>query len=133
MTAAALLELRQLLLTEIARVVRQAVRDELASVARLTQPQQRAVHALASVFGPEPFVSADAAGEWEHVLDTATRREYRAALSAMCRGQVPTAQRIGIALGAIVDATGTAGQWRLVEDGAEANSRRWRIEGVEPP
>jgi hypothetical protein len=120
-----------IILAAMPDIVRQAVRAELAALrSPLTTPQQRAVLALVEVFGVTPFASCEAADELHRKLDTATRREYRAALLALCRGKPATAQRIGHALRAIVDADGQAGAWKLVDDGAEAGSRRWRIEGA---
>jgi hypothetical protein len=112
-------------------LIRQAVRAELAALRNpLTMPQQRAVLALVEVFDVTPFASCDVADELHRKLDTDTRREYRAALLALCRGRQATSQRIGHALRAIVEAGGQAGAWKLVDDGAEAGSRRWRIEGA---
>ncbi len=123
--------LRDMLRDELPGLIRQAVRAELATLrSPLTTPQQRAVLALVEVFGVTPFASCEAADELHRKLDTATLREYRAALLALCRGKPATAQRIGHALRAIVDAAGQAGAWKLVDDGAEAGSRRWRIEGT---
>lgn len=128
MTDAALLEL---LRAELPLLLRQAVRAELAAQQNpLTKPQQRALLALVEVFGVTSFASCEVADELHSTLDTDTRREYRAALLALCRGQPATSQRIGHALRAIVDAGGQAGGWKLVDDGAEAGVRRWRIEGT---
>jgi hypothetical protein len=124
-------DLRDMLHAELPALIRQAVRAELAAQHNpLSKPQQRALLALVEVFDIAPFASCDVADELHRKLDTDTRREYRAALLALCRGQAATSQRIGHALRAIVDAGGQAGGWKLVDDGAEAGVRRWRIEGT---
>ncbi len=123
--------LLELLRAELPPMLRQAVAEALAAQHNpLSKPQQRAVLALVDVFGVTPFASCEVADELHSTLDTDTRREYRAALLALCRGQAATSQRIGHALRAIVDAGGQAGGWKLVDDGAETGSRRWRIEGT---
>ena len=49
---------------------------------------------------------------WTYEISAASDKDYEAELRA------------------IVEAGGQAGAWKLVDDGAEAGSRRWRIEGA---
>lgn len=126
--------LRDMLRDELPGIVRQAVRAELAAQRSALSPRhRRVVLALHAVFGDAEFSSEEALEEMHRsaLSGTEVRRELRAALVALCRGDVPDAQRIGQGLRGIARADGTTENGlRLVDAGKKNNTKRWAIEGA---
>lgn len=125
MTAADLIELRELLRTELPRVVRQAVREELQRQRDSLTPGQRAtLKALTLLFeAGEVFTTGTA-------LDAARFDDVaRAALHRACGLD---AQRLGIVMRQIADAGAQHDGLRLLALPPEAGARRWTLVTVEP-
>lgn len=115
---------------DLAELVRQVVRAEVEPLRRalermaghaLTPTQRAAVESLAAVFGSAPFTTAEAVQAC--AVPIGARPALRDALQALA-GSL-TAQRVGIALGRIVELGGTAGAVQLTAPRNERGRRLW--------